>query len=312
MKNILTVASLLTLFTLVVRAQKTDLIYSKSSVLIDKIKITENITLYKTGSTNAYPNMIALRTEKGIIIFDTHAILDMTKKIKAMIEADYGNNIAYVVNTHAWFDHTNGNIVFKDVPIIGNDKGPKTINGLVKAARNPETEKRMEKYVKQMEDSLPSYKGDLRAGSEAIDIQKAMMELKINGAVLPTILFNDKMSLTLGSTSLHLFSNTTSYSDNDIIIEIPEEHTLIVGDIFNKNRLPWLDSKTDFTFMNKLFASYISDSSTVYNFIGGHGYGMTKNEIKEQLNYINELKANVDSLKKEGKTISEIKKTLEI
>ena len=120
------------------------------------------------------------------------------------------------------------------------------------------------------------------------------------------------MSLTLGSTSLHLFSNTTSYSDNDIIIEIPEEHTLIVGDIFNKNRLPWLDSKTDFTFMNKLFASYISDSSTVYNFIGGHGYGMTKNEIKEQLNYINELKANVDSLKKEGKTISETKIILAI
>ena len=105
-------------------------------------------------------------------------------------------------------------------------------------------------------------------------------------------------------------SQDFSYSQSDIIIFIPNEKTLVVGDIFNKNRLPIIKPGTDLDKWEKLFAPYISENSDIKYFLGGHGGVLTVGKIKEQFNYIRELYTETKRIKGEGKTVEEAMKEL--
>ena len=104
--------------------------------------------------------------------------------------------------------------------------------------------------------------------------------------------------------------NTPGYSQSDIIIYVPDEKTLIVGDIFNKNRLPLINPRTDVEQWEKLFAQYLTEKTGVKYFIGGHGGVMTLDEIKAQLSYIRTLYDETKRIKSEGKSLNEALKEL--
>ena len=181
---------------------------------------------------------------------------------------------------------------------------------LINVSKDTMLEKRIQRKIQRMLNYKTTFEGNKKEIDEAIEITKAQAEMKKIEIIIPPIRFGNQMTLSLGTATLHLYYNTPSYSTSDIIIEIPEEKILIVGDIFNKGRLPWLDAQTDFTAMNVLFSPFVSDTSQIKYFMGTHGYVMEMAEVKEQLGYINQLYKEVAQQKKTGKTVEEIKQKI--
>ena len=247
-----------------------------------KLKITENILLFKTGVTGVYPNMIALKSSQGVIVFDSHQFPEVAKKIRGMIEAEFRKPIVFLINTHGANDHTSGNFVFSDVPIIAHEEAKPEMANWAKRSKDPQIGARMQSMLQQMPKLKEGYPGDPKEVDDEIARTKMALEALKTPAepATPSVLFPDRMTLHVGETTLLLYHNTPSYSRSDILIHIPRENVLIVGDVFNKNRLPWLNQTTDYEAMKALFAPFISDDSKACVFIGTHNLPLTRDEIK--------------------------------
>jgi len=290
---------------------------NESSLPIDKVKLADHITLYKVGRTGVYSNMIAVNTRKGVVVFDALQFPDVSRRVRSMIEEEFGKNIAYLINTHGTVGHTGGNEVFSDVPIIACQEVHKAVSRMketFKRLRSAQGNPAAGSGAPRMPQTpaKQDYPGDPREIDEQKEVDARMAAFLKSAAVLvpPTIMFNDQMTLDMGDMTLRMFANTPSYSASDIIIHIPEDNALIVGDVFNKNRLPWLSPRTDFAAMKSLFSPFLAEDSKVRIIVGTHGYAMTVDEVRENFRYIDTLRQEAARLHNEGKTLDEAKKEL--
>jgi len=273
--------------------------------------VTRNVVLYKTGLTAANSNMIAVNTSKGVVVIDSLQYPALAKRIRGMIEKEFGKPVAALINSHGAMDHTWGNEIFQDVPIYGHRAVKMEMERFQAAAKAGAL--RLPGAGAADPNFRASYPGDPREVDEAAEITSRLMATVQQGAVpavIPTVLFDDSYVLTVGDHTFKMAHNTPTYSQSDIIIAIPEEKTLIVGDIFNKPRLPWIAPITDVKAWQELFAGYIADGSGYEHFLGTHGDEMTAGEIREQLLYVRALGEQVKAYGAAGKTLNEAREDL--
>ena len=130
----------------------------KNAIPIHEIKVSANVILYKTNKVSAYPDMIAVRTVKGVVVFDMHAGNDVEKAIKNIIEKDLGK-IIITTDAHAWFDNTNCNGKTKDDSILAYDNSINALNCFVDQLKSTEFNNKIESWVKNMKD-IQTYSGN--------------------------------------------------------------------------------------------------------------------------------------------------------
>lgn len=283
---------------------------------IEKKKISPNVIFYKTGETSVNTNMVAIKTSSGIVMIDAVEVPEVASKVRQMAESGFKNKVTYLINTHGANDHTGGNSAFSDVHMIGQTTIRDEITRFTNMTKMPQFQENWQKgMIHRLDSTRATFSGDKREIDESIEKAKYLLEKVKNNsfnAIIPDSLFKDSLTLSIGEVTLKMYHNTPSYSGSDIIIYIPKEKMLIVGDIFNKQRLPLVNTQTNLDQWEQLFARYISKNSDVKYFIGGHGDIMTKDEIIEQLNYLRKLFEEVGKLKKEGKTAVETRQALDL
>ncbi len=291
------------------------------SIPVVRHELSKDISLYQVGQTGFFSNMTAVRTSEGVVVFDALMFPQLTKRVRALIEKDFGSKIACLINTHGAPDHTGGNMIFEDVPIYGHQNIKTEMTPPTDRPRpSPEEMKKLqdnmrERRAKEMEEAKKGYLGDIRVrefeeSDRIFELAKRVFDpANPPKDVIPTVLIGDRYTLRLGGKTFEMSHNTPSYSDSDIITYIPEEKTLIVGDIFNAGRLPGIfpQGPTDLESWEKLFSGYVSNDTTVEHFIGTHGAGtITAAEIREQFSYLKKLVEEVRKLKASGRTAAEI------
>jgi len=126
----------------------------------------------------------------------------------------------------------------------------------------------------------------------------------------PSITFSDRLSLHAGDLSIELQYCTPGYSDSDILIHVPEEKLLIVGDIFTKDRIPLLNEKSDIERWEALFRPFVEREIDIQHIVSCHGQPMTIPEVKAQLDYLRDLWDGVGDAYSEGLTLEEAKERL--
>ncbi len=237
-------------------------------------------------------NIVALNSEKGIVVFDTTVSPVLAEQVRERIEKEFDRkDFAYVINTHFHGDHTYGNQVFNDVPIIGHESCSED----------------MQNAEQSRKDNLPRYKGaveQMKAGLEKMnkDSDSARILAKriayyqaINnglgeGFVLtpPTQTFGDSMSLDLGDITLELIFFGTSHSNSDILVFCPEEGLWITGDLFASGYDSYIDSErvTYLPRWIKNLKKMISTEAETKIVVPGHGEFIEFNELKDELAYI--------------------------
>jgi glyoxylase-like metal-dependent hydrolase (beta-lactamase superfamily II) len=282
---------------------------------ITRHEVSKDVVLYQAGKTGAFANMTAVRTSAGTVVFDALVSPALAKRVRGMIEKDFRGKIACLINTHGAIDHTGGNPAFKDVPIYGHANIETEMNQMSQVmarwATNPPPAP-TEETKKLLEEVKRNYRGDLREFDETDRMMRFLDPLHPLEMVVPTTLIGESYDLTVGDKTFHMFHNTPSYSESDIVTYIPEINMLIVGDIFNAGRIPFFSPQgTDLDSWTKLFAPYIADNSKIERFIGTHGTGhLTAAEIREQFQYLKKLSDEVKNLKASGKSAAEIQAIL--
>jgi glyoxylase-like metal-dependent hydrolase (beta-lactamase superfamily II) len=277
---------------------------------IEVRKLSENAIVLKLG----YLQTISLATSKGIVVIDTNRGQSAGAEIRRKIAEEFGrNDFAYVINTHYHYDHTGGNKAFADLEIIGHER---CLQGLRKnEARDfMPNAKRYREIAAEFRKKLQTLPPDSEEAknipgtmayllSTADDFEKGFKSLP------PSITFNERMTLNLGNMTLKLRYFGNAHSDTDILIFIPEEKILLMGDIYSPARIPNFPENTQLEvplWIANLNA-FLSDECDIKHVISGHtNSDMTIEDWKDRRDYVETLWNGVTAAHKEGLTLEEI------
>lgn len=263
------------------RKERADTAGKKIDDFINVTRLGNRVIVVRMG-TEA---VTALATQKGIIVIDAGISNSLTAKYRKLIEIEFKrNDFSYLINTHSHRDHTGGNQVFSDALIVGHENCPGEITENMK---NPEKIK--SNVLKIIED----YDKDLKIldpGSEDWEesfCQKNRFQYYYNDLLndrkvtIPTVTFNDRISLFMGDVTLNLIYFGKAHCVSDIIVHSPEEKVLMVGDLFSAGGRPHIENVSDLDAERWLnIKQWLSIRwNEIDKVIGGHGQIMAKEDL---------------------------------
>lgn len=259
-----------------------DTLDKPTSSLIETKALSDRVIIVKLGG-NA---IIAISTQKGIVVVDAGMSNSLTEKFRRIIEKEFNrNDFAYLFNTHSHPDHTGGNQVFSDIEIIAHKN---CISGISENWKDPEGAKaRLKQIISQLNHDLHTREpgsNDWRDFmSQKILFEHTLQDFMTNRAVtLPTVTFTDTLNLDFGDVSCHLVYFGKAHSESDILIHIPEEKILMTGDLFSAWGKLHFDNKTGmdkdrWMVVKQWVAGKMDEIETI---ITGHGQILSKTDLE--------------------------------
>ncbi len=256
-------------------------------------------------------NVVALSTEKGIVVVDSTGIPSIARKMREIIEEEFGRkDFAYLINTHYHWDHSWGNMAFPEAKTVAHERCVALMKRDEEGMDN--TIASFKRNIQSRKDSL----ADLDPDSEDAERARAFIaEATLAVAdfsegfkmVPPMVTFDDRMSLDLGDMTLNMVYFGMSHSSADIFIHIPEERLLLTGDIFLDGR--WVPLFTTAGEMNiprwiEVLNGLLADDN-VKLVIPGHQHFWPRERLEMWRDYIVELWEGVIAAKKEGLTVQQ-------
>jgi len=241
-------------------------------------------------------NIVALKSEKGIIVIDTHFSPSTADKIrKKIIEELQEDNFAYVIDTHSHGDHTYGNQVFSDAVIIGHEDC--AFEMLEREKTLPQTTARLQMMLKHMKDGLEKMEKTSEE-AQAMERQVKYYELALPGLesgfelTLPEMTFNDRMFLDLGDLHLYLYYFGLCHSKSDILIYCPEEGLLMTGDLFSYGHELYIDSERilNLDLWEQNLERFTDQDKKINFIVPGHQELLEREELSKHLAFVRNKK----------------------
>ncbi len=212
-----------------------------NEIAVEFDRVSERVLVVKSGKVYT-DQVIALASKKGIVMIDTGKSPTLTEKYRKVIEREFGrNDFAYVINTHFHFDHTSGNQVFPEAVIISHETSPERMRQFDQERPNFVAQRRATiiQWENQMKAMEPDSE-DAQRYRDLISSAEIMCDDLENNYVLtlPTITFNDRMTLDMGDLTFNLiYFGEGRHTGDDIIIHCLEEKLLFTGDLFYKGSM---------------------------------------------------------------------------
>lgn len=166
------------------------------------IKVTERVYLFRN-----IVNSSIIIGENGVAVVDTQVNQMMGRRLLKAIRSITDKPILYAINTHYHWDHTNGNIVFRE-------------EGAMVVSR--------EMTKDFMVNRAPRQEDFLRSRGFTLGDQP----------FLPQKTFTHEMELDLGNQPLHLVHLGKAETDDATAIRIPAEGCIVSGDTVMTGSFP--------------------------------------------------------------------------
>jgi cyclase len=262
---------------------------SDSLIIIDRLN--DKTILIRFG----YDAVIAISTQKGIVVADAGISTALTAKYRKIIEKEFQrSDVAYLINTHGHPDHTGGNSIFKDAVIIGHDN---CLTEISDQSRDQEKLKSsllkiVNDYDKALRSLVPGTKEWENVFCQKTRYQYAYFDALNDGPfTIPNVTFDDSLDIDMGNIKLNLIYFGKAHSESDILVHIPEEKILMVGDLFSQYGRPGIRKE------NKQFAErwlkvieWIEKRwAEIDLVIDGHGQIMSKDDLQSFILYIKRI-----------------------
>ena len=273
------------------------------------------------GDYQSTTSVIALATQKGIVVVDTTGLHGLDVKLREVIARELGrSDFKYLINTHQHGDHTYGNQVYADCEIIAHEKCAAGMKSNV--AVSAEIADYNKKRIGELEEELKKADGNSEESKKLREninfLQLLVRDRDSFKLTLPTKTFADKMKLDLGDMTLELYYAGGIHSASDIFIMIPEEGLLLTGDLMADK---WLtdvpgclatfmirtDVERDVPLLLKNWESLIARKDEINRYIPGHWNGELSYEgFENRYNYVKTMYKGIEQAVKDGKKFSEI------
>lgn len=234
-------------------------------------RVTENIFVFRSDQYAQVTSGVVV-TMMGAVLIDTLLYPEETLKIKRFVEDRLGTSIRYVINTHFHADHTTGTYLFEDAQIVSHRLCRDLLN-----TRGRESLERMQ--------------------ASSTDFESVKL-------VLPNIVFDDEITLTLGQTTFDLWASP-GHSLDSIAVLVRDDNVLFAADTVMP--IPYF---VDGSFNDFVKSLERLQNGSYENIVQGHGEVILRGEvdqkIKSDLDYLEHLQKAVDkALAKQVKDIAE-------
>lgn len=278
-------------------------------------RLSDRVLIVSCGKVYT-DQIIAIATQKGIVVIDTGKSPTLAREYRKIIEREFGRtDFIYAINTHYHFDHSNGNEVFADAEIISHESSPEKMR---------EFQKGLDVFIESRRSMRARFESQLAgadSGSEealrANDIVYSM-DIMIDDlendfqVTLPTMTFKDRMTLDLGDVTLKLvYFGDGRHTGDDILIHCPEEKLLFAGDLFYKESMmvsyiPQFDVERWIEALNIV----LNDMSQVELVFDTHNGRMKGSFLALWRDYLVELWESVDEANENGLNLAAVEERL--
>jgi glyoxylase-like metal-dependent hydrolase (beta-lactamase superfamily II) len=219
--------------------------------------------------------------------------------MRAAVLAKTGQPLRMVVNTHCHLDHTSGNAVFADVPILAHEKtlaamtaclGPRS--GAAWTIDDFPTKLRF-LFGQNILELVPD-------GDPARRWFEGRISLPDYDTVVirpPTETFADRFAFHLPDDTVRLHYFGPAHCDGDIVVHLEKRKVAFLGDLLFHGRFPWLGDCDLDGLISALGRVLALDIAVV---VPGHGPPATLADVARFRDMLAELRAAVDRAIKTG------------
>ena len=281
--------------------------------------INEEIIIVQTERKSG--NSLALKTDKGIVVFGTFWGPGRAKEYKRLIVKEFkGADFRYVINTGSRITEIGGNSIYKDALIIAHNE---TFQEILYKQQNLNEEIQREitifsRKAQRSRDILKNQdisKSDSSLHKNWMDhCQRIADDLKSGyEMVLPSVIFEEELILALGNMTLHL----KYFPNNGLIVWIPEENFLSFTGMFDPmhiitTTLRPTNKKLEIDKWIEILNEYTVKCKDVEQVVLGYKGFWPMSKIEDRIQYIQHLWTLIKQASAENKSFSQVKEELSI
>ena len=264
------------------------------------------ISIPGTGSVG---NASIIDLGKTTLVVDTFTTIQAAEDLQDAAIFLTGNPVSYVINTHWHSDHTSGNQVFTPKAQIISTSTTHQImatfgkNRLAQQLSNLESNYQaideVEKKIQQETDEKLKREMQWENSSD----RKYMEVLPDLVYTLPTITFDNQMSIHGSARSVQLITYGGGHTQSDAFVYLPEDKIAVMGDLVLSKHHPVMINGNPQEWLNILDQVKLLSIETI---IPGHGEVCSMKELHEVKAYINDIVALVEETVKGKKSIDDI------
>jgi len=209
-------------------------------------RLSERVLIAWVGSHVQTIDVVALKTARGLVVIETNLIRTADQRIRRAIEATFGRrDFKYLINTHYHHDHTCGNQVYADATVVGHVTVPEGMKSELTGEGLVRLVDKFKAMAKDWGDGLAESEPGSRDHHylrEGVALYKTAVDELQSGftPTLPTLLFDRSLVLDMGDMTLELYAVGGMHTPSDIMVFIPEEGLVAVGDVTPDRMLPYL------------------------------------------------------------------------
>jgi len=265
--------------------------------------------VYAWIGANGDSNAGAVLTSNGLLAIDAQQTPRLGGSFRAAIENETGRPVSKLIDTHFHLDHTAGNVIFADIPIIAQDQ---TLQ-LIQAFLGPADSNRW--TISDPGDKLRLFFGS--NVQELVPPDDPLGEWflrRLSGPdyntielIGPSETFSDQMVFHCPDDALHADYWGPAHCDGDLVLHLPRQKIAFLGDLLFVGRFPWLGDCDLDGWIARLDRILSLDIETV---VPGHGGVSTRKDVANFRDLLKSLRAEVkvavSSGLSEEATVSEV------
>lgn len=244
-------------------------------------------------------NAGAIETPDGLIAIDAQQYPRLARQFRAAVEAKTGKRVSRLINTHCHLDHTAGNIVFADVPILAHDKtlagmhanlGPKS--GAHWTVSDYATKIKM-LFGQNLFELVP----ENDPGQTWFRQRISLPDYDTMTIAPPTQTFADHFTFHLPHDTMHLNYWGPAHCDGDIVVWLEKAKVAFLGDLLFVGRFPWLGDCELSGLIDRLTHVLTLDLTVV---VPGHGMPTDLAQVERFRDLLVALRGAVEAAIKAG------------
>jgi len=237
-------------------------------------------------------NAGAIVTPDGWLAIDAQQYPRLAREFREAATAAIGKPVRELVNTHSHLDHTSGNVVFADVPILAHDKtlaamerdlGPRSGDEWTVTDHATKLKilfgRNILELVPEDHPDHDWFRG--RIGTPDYDTVTIAP---------PTRTFADDFVFRLPREIMRLSHWGPAHSDNDVVVYLEKSRVIFLGDLLFHGRFPWLGDCDLDGWIERLGRVLTLDIAVV---IPGHGPPTGLNAVAAFRDMLRDLRAAV-------------------
>jgi glyoxylase-like metal-dependent hydrolase (beta-lactamase superfamily II) len=222
-------------------------------------------------------NVTLVGSERGLLVVDTHGSASAGREVVDDVRRLGAGEVTGIVNTHWHFDHSFGNVAFRDrygeIPIVAHETAVEEL------ARWGEDRK--QRYADHPDDPHSA-------------------EVVATEIVLPDETFSSTRVLDLGDRLVELVHPGRGHTGGDLVVRVPDADLVLAGDLVEESAPPSFNADCwpmDWPLTLDVVLGLLTPGTVV---VPGHGAPVGRSFVEDQRNDIGIIAETIRDLAGHG------------